>query len=137
MFQLLLLIYFLASQRLGTVPTNMHDTILSPITQSISWFKINAVLFHQFLLRTQQNYYTLNNNTYLSHKACRSQYSHQFKPLMVINVSEPSSGARKLRFPFGICIKAYKTDCICCDECDQWIHRIYSGMFSIEFSRLN
>ena len=111
MFQLLLLICFLASQMLGAVLTCMHDNILSPIPQAIiPWFKMNAVLFHPALLPAQQNYYAVNNPTYLSLKACRSQYSHQFTPLKVINVSEPNPGARKLRFPFRICRKVYKTD---------------------------
>ena len=38
--------------------------------------------------------------------------------------------------PCVMCSKACKTECIACDECNQWVHRTCIGMSTTEFSRL-
>ena len=40
------------------------------------------------------------------------------------------------KFHCVMCSKACKTECIACDECNQWVHRTCIGMSTTEFSRL-
>ena len=49
---------------------------------------------------------------------------------------ESNPGPRRPKFPCVMCSKACKTECLACDECNQWVHRTCIGMSTTEFSRL-
>ena len=49
---------------------------------------------------------------------------------------EPNPGPRHPKFPCTVCSKACKTECIACDECNQWVHRTCIGMSTTKFSLL-
>ena len=57
--------------------------------------------------------------------------------LLFIIIALPSICIQITHYPCRICSKdVNNSNCICCDSCDQWIHRKCSGLSTFQFMQL-
>ena len=73
-----------------------------------------------------------------SHGTDKPQYDRSALrfSLLLKGGTESNPGPCRPKFLCVMCSKACKTECIACDECNQWVHRTCIGMSTTEFSRL-